>query len=291
MEFDTKTELSDRMARRFTAADHLESDSDLGPWLRWSLIPTLFVVVLIAASAAFAQEVDDGEFARGDEGSAPNADSDSVPGLAMGAPTYGGTGCPQGSVGVALNDNGKTLSFLFDQYIARAGGAAGPGRERVECQVRIPFQVPPGYRVKVVKLDYRGFAALPDHSRAVFAAGFRYLGSSGDVAHGPRVMRRAKIQGPAQSEFVLTSVLRGRGWSPCGQSFNLAAESFLQVASRGPAEEALATIDSLDAVQLPVKLSLRWKKCAGDGEEDDGRPKDRPNRGRPDNPGRGRGRG
>ena len=252
------------------------------------LMSTLSMSLMISASwaapSAWAQSDDSGDFTDGDEGAAPNTDSDPVPGLSMSTPTYGGTGCPQGTASTVLSPDGKTLTVIFDAYIAQANSSLP--RDQKGCQINIPFQVPAGYQVQVVKMDYRGFTNLPQGARSTFGAGFRYLEVNGQATNNPRVLRARVLQGPRQQEFKLTSILRGARFSPCGSNFILAAESMLNVASNRRGEEAFATVDSLDAVALPVVYSLRWKRCSvGPGGEVDGDGRVRPHPGRP-HPGR-----
>jgi hypothetical protein len=257
-----------------------------------------FVVVSALAFApapAWAQADDSGDFTEGDEGTPPNTDSDPVPGLTMLPPSYAGTGCPQGTASTILSPDGKSLTVIFDAYIAQAN--AGVPRDQKGCQINIPFQVPAGYQVQVVKMDYRGFANLPQGARSTFGAGFRYLEIDGRGTPNPRVLRARVLQGPRQKEFKLTSILRGARFSPCGANFILAAESMLNVAANRQGEDAFATVDSLDGVALPVVYSLRWKSCSagpGGGQGGGGRvrpePPPRPNPGRTPRPFPGPGR-
>lgn len=250
----------------------------------------------LSPQLAWAQADDTGDFTDGDEGAPPNTDSDPVPGLSMLTPSYAGTGCPQGTASTILSPDGKSLTVIFDAYIAQAN--AGQPRDQKGCQINIPFQVPAGYQVQVVKMDYRGFANLPQGSRSTFGAGFRYLEIDGRTTPNPRVLRARVFQGPRQSEFKLTSILRGARFSPCGTNFILAAESMLNVAANRQGEDAFATVDSLDGVALPVVYSLRWKRCSvgpGGGHGGGGghvrpQPPPRPQPGRPPRPFPGPGR-
>ncbi len=189
---------------------------------------------------------------------APNQDSESVPGVSLGSPTYGGTGCPQGTVSTTLSPDLRTLSVLFDSYLAEAGGDVAPKEVRLRCSVKIPVQVPAGYRVQVVKIDYRGFVSAPKGSVGVVGAGYIYSSEENPKTVSPRRFKK-RFKGPREKNFLLSSVVKGPHWSPCGKSFDLVAESVLRLRAR--AKPALITIDSMDAVQRPVHLGLRWKKC------------------------------
>lgn len=236
-------------------------------------------------STAYAQTDDSGDFTRGDLGAPPNTDSESVPGLAMQVPSYSGTGCPNGTASATLTQDGRTLSVLFDSYIAEAGTQAGAARAAKNCQLNIPFQVPEGYAVEIVKMDYRGFASLPQGARSTFGAGFRLLEVDGRTVNARRVMRASVMQGPREENFVFTSMMMRGHFSPCGRDFTLAAESILNVQTNRAGDQATATVDSLDAIQTPVVYSLRWVKCEnGQRHGGSGMRPDRP--GRPGRPGR-----
>lgn len=230
--------------------------------LRRVLLTCLFLFSSFNVTVASAQLADNsGDFSNHDEGAPPNTDSDSVPGLQMQTPSYNGTGCPQGSVSATLSPDGTSLSLLFDAYVAEAGGTTGLLRSAKNCQINIPFLVPPGYAVQVVKMDYRGFIAVPNGARSTFGAGFRFLEIDGRGTNSRRVLRASVLAGPRQESFVMSSIVRGPDFSPCGRSFVLAAESMLNVQSNRAGEGAFSTIDSLDATQTPVIYSLRWKRC------------------------------
>ena len=47
------------------------------------------------------------------------------PGISLGYPGYGGTGCPQGTASATLSPDGTALSVLFDQFVVEAGGTTG----------------------------------------------------------------------------------------------------------------------------------------------------------------------
>lgn len=232
-------------------------------------------LVLASPSTSYGQVDDTGNFTEGDLGTPPNGDSESVPGLTMHQPSYSGTGCPDGSATAVLTADGRTLSVLFDSYVAEAGNHVGTTRVAKGCQVNIPFSVPAGYAVQVVKMDYRGFTSLPQGSRSTFGAGFRFLEVNGRATAARRVLRANVMTGPRSENFTLTSLIPKAEFSPCGQNFVLAAESHLNVQSNRAGEQALSTVDSLDAVQTPVKYSLRWVRCQpgrDDGRFDPTRP-------------------
>lgn len=234
----------------------------------FAAIALVFFTSFSFNSSALAQD-DTGQFVIGNAGQAPNQDSDPVPGLVMQTPSYAGTGCPQGSASTTLSGDGKTLSVLFDSYVVEAGSHVGQKRSDKGCQINIPFLVPAGFAVQVVKMNYRGFTAIPAGGRSTFGAGFRILEVDGRSTNTRRVLRANVMKGPRNEEFMMSSLLKGAQFSPCGRNFTLAAESTLNVQSNINGDQALSTVDSLDAVQTPVIYSLRWKKCGGHHDKPD----------------------
>ena len=71
----------------------------------------------------------------------------------LGNPSYGGSGCPQGTASTALSPDAKSLSILFDEYIVEAGGRGGRRTARKACNVAIPVHVPQGFSVSIFKID------------------------------------------------------------------------------------------------------------------------------------------
>ncbi|NDG85880.1 MAG: DUF4360 domain-containing protein, partial [Proteobacteria bacterium] len=70
--------------------------------------------------------------------------------IRLGTPTYQGTGCPLGTVSAQLSPDARSLSILFGQFQAEAGGMTGKTVDRKACNVAIPVNVPGGYSVSVI---------------------------------------------------------------------------------------------------------------------------------------------
>ncbi len=239
--------------------------------MRSQILSLLFwgVLSLLSGTMESAQAqnraVDQGRFQKGNMGRPPNQDSVRVPNLNMHKPTYGGSACAQGTVSSVISPDGREVSVLFDAFTVRAGGAAGPRAAVGSCRVNIPFQVPAGYSVQIVKVDYRGFNALPAGATAKVSTTFGF----GRWRHGARdprahLARWSEFVGPLSEDFMLSSMIRGPTFSPCGQPFILTAESTIHVTSNAQNQDSFTQIDSLDASSTPLKLALRWQKCQPD---------------------------
>jgi hypothetical protein len=74
--------------------------------------------------------------------------------------TYGGTGCPQGSVGSIISEDGTTMTLIFDSYVASMGSGISITESRKNCQLNIDLLYPAGFQYSVFSADYRGYVAL-----------------------------------------------------------------------------------------------------------------------------------
>lgn len=177
--------------------------------------------------------------------------------ISLGLPGYGGTGCPQGTVSATLSPDAKTLSIIFDQYVANAGG---PIRiDRKNCQIALPIHVPQGYSFSILEMDYRGFNSLPAGGSSTLRLEY-YLAYPGSPSSGPRYTK--SWYGPTDSDYLVTNVLglSAITWSPCGQDLNLRTTSSIEARSNFRREQAMMTLDSIDAKASLVYL-LQWRRC------------------------------
>jgi hypothetical protein len=175
--------------------------------------------------------------------------------IKLGLPAYGGTGCPAGTASAVLSPDQKTLSVLFDQYQAEAGGVSGRTLDRKSCNLAIPVHVPQGFSISIFQIDYRGFAAVPYGGLARFNVEYFFAGSG-----GPRSSKT--VRGPTNQDYDLTDRLAAAAlvWSPCGASTNLRINSNLMVTSNRNLDDAIATVDSAD-IKAGIVYHIQWRRC------------------------------
>lgn len=167
---------------------------------------------------------------------------------------YGGTGCPAGSAAVVFA--GNTLSMLFDAYTA----ATSPGQQtdRKSCNFAVALLVPAGFTVAVVKVDYRGFADIPDSPHRGFGmlvAEYFWAGS-----RGPRQIRY--FWPGFFGLWMESDTTGGAVWSPCGGEVIARANTSVVARKSSPysAYEAQVQVDSVD-LQAGIVYYLRAKRC------------------------------
>jgi hypothetical protein len=174
--------------------------------------------------------------------------------LKLGTPNMGGTGCPQGTSSIAVSPDQSAISILFDQYVAEAGGSKS--FDRKSCNFAIPVQVPQGYSISVVEVDFRGFTLLPDGASATLNASYFIPGKSDEI----RSTR--SFYGPTADEYTSSDnvVVRGQVWSACGASAILRANTSILLRTNAAREDAMVTVDSAD-ISSGVIYHLQWRRC------------------------------
>lgn len=193
------------------------------------------ILVLLAALSATAAVADDG--------------------ISLGIPSYGGSGCPDGTASVTLSPDSTALSILFDQYQAEAGGSTGKSLDRKACAIAIPVHVPQGFSVSVMDVDYRGFNAIPQGGMSQFNVEYFFAGM-----RGPSFAKR--FVGPIQDNYELTNEIQAMGlvWSACGADVILRSNSSILARTNFRGEDTLSTVDSAD-VSAALVYHLQWRSC------------------------------
>jgi len=164
--------------------------------------------------------------------------------------TYAGTGCPAGSVGASISDDRDSLIVLFDSFVAKIP----PGSfDRKNCQLAIKLRFDPSWSFTLVRVDYRGFAALKPGSWGQEKSTYFFQGvpPAGDAS------AQTTIYGPYIGDYARSDNLGLHLWSPCtGTSKTLVINS--QVRVQGT--EAQMTVDSITGKVVHV-YSLDWRRC------------------------------
>ena len=170
----------------------------------------------------------------------------------LGSPVLAGTGCPQGSVSVALTEDASTISILFSSFTTSHSAASGRSVSQIalSCRIQIPVEVPAGYAMDLMKLEYRGFYAVPTRSN-LFTLETKALSVGKYMIHPPQVTR---VPGPIASDYQIVHNLHRPMRSACGQPFVL--DFTINMSVQGPPGrgwirplegDAMASLDSLDS--------------------------------------------
>jgi hypothetical protein len=176
--------------------------------------------------------------------------------IRLGMAGYGGTGCPAGSASVTLSPDYKSLSLIFDSYVAEAGASSGRTLDRKTCSIAIPIYIPQGLSVSIIRIDYRGYVALPNsYASASFNSEYFFAGST-----GPRFSKSWRGRTDTNYLFNNDLALSASVWSPCGESVNMRVNTSMLVRNSVYNSDALATVDSADFA-AGIVYQLQWRRC------------------------------
>jgi hypothetical protein len=169
---------------------------------------------------------------------------------------YAGNGCPGGSASVVISPDKKSVSLLFDDYIAEAGGHGQRTFDRKKCDIAFGLKIPSGISVSLIDADYRGFNDLPRGARATFKRDYFFAG-----ARGPSLTKT--WHGARSNDFLIKDRLGvfANVWSACGADVILRSKTAATVRTqRG--REALMMVDSADLNTKTVyRYNFRYRAC------------------------------
>ena len=187
---------------------------------------------------------------------ASQANAANVSGVKINSTAYAGNGCPSGSASVVISPDKKSVSFLFDEYIAEAGGHGQRTFDRKKCDIALGLNIPNGISVSLINADYRGFNDLPRGATATFTRDYFFAGTT-----GPSLKKT--WSGARSNDFKVTDNLgvMAKVWSKCGADVILRSKSAATVKTqRG--REALMMVDSVDMKSTTLfRYNFRYRTC------------------------------
>lgn len=216
---------------------------------------------------ALQADEDVSDFIKGNGSGPKNNLSALVAGVKLKKPLLGGTGCPEGTISASITPDAKTISLLFDNYIAEAGNSSGVKRDIKNCSVQLPIEVPAGYQFTIVKLDYRGFNSIPDGGRTRYVTIYSFLDEETKKQLGKRIRRNYIFNGPLEEDYTISADVASKPiWSNCGKSLQFRLDTRAIAVTNEDGEDVMATIDSVDAsAGSSVEYHLMWKECTMPG--------------------------
>jgi hypothetical protein len=232
-------------------------------------------LVLLILLALFTQQARAGSPGRRPHSPPPSDGDASGNGAQIGRITYAGNGCPKDSVAVSLSPDRRTVSLLFDKFVAEAAnrklGNTNIGAVvKKNCVMQIPLVVPKGVQARMTEVDLRGFMSLPANSSGKLRGKvFIEIPLGKGLVGRPIGGVEHQLTGPYEDSYELSQLpdeLSEKSWTPCGRSVDVRVESHV-VASASPAlsagESAIITIDSADIVSedTTMKVGLEWRPC------------------------------
>ncbi|KAL2067643.1 hypothetical protein VTL71DRAFT_15739 [Oculimacula yallundae] len=166
--------------------------------------------------------------------------------------SYGGSGCPQGTLRYYIPVNSTRLLIAFGGYAASMGTGISGTEMRKNCQVNIDLNHPPGLQYAVEGNTYSGYASLEDGVTAVHKSIYYFSGSTAQSA------TQSNFTGPSTTPYTITDTVgEDKIWSKCGQAdmFNVNNQVRMSRASNSTGSGTLFESGLLE-------ISLVWRTCA-----------------------------
>jgi len=170
--------------------------------------------------------------------------------------SYGGSGCPQGSVGSQISSDRTTMTLLFDSYTASIGPGIPVNDQRKNCQLNVDLTYPGGFQYSVLSADYRGYAALQKGVSGTLKSTYYFSGQTDQAS------TEYDFIGPVTGDYLKhdqadsTSVV----WSPCGAEGLLNINSQIRLTATNTSATGLLTTDSTD-LKFSQVVYVQWQAC------------------------------
>jgi len=170
--------------------------------------------------------------------------------------SYGGTGCPQGTVGSFISADRQTFTLIFDSYVASIGPGVPVTSNRLNCQLNIDLQYPSGFQYSVLGTQFRGYAGLDAGVTGVQSALYYFSGSS------TQVTTSTTFKGPTSGDYEISDNIPFTStiFSPCGAALPLNINSQVRLTSTVSSATGIITDDSIDG-KITFKVGVQWQKC------------------------------
>jgi hypothetical protein len=208
----------------------------------------LFALVPLAAAAPTLNTIQTGE--------APPAGQVKIRGV-----SYGGTGCPQGTVGALISSDQSTMTLIFDSYVASLGPGVAVTENRKNCQLAVDIQYPGGFQYSILSADYRGYASIEKGITGTLKSTYYFSGQQAQST------TEQSFVGPINGDYLKSDKAESTStvMSPCGASGILNINSQVRLVSTLPSTSpnkpsGVLTNDSTD-LKFTQVVSVQWQKC------------------------------
>jgi len=216
--------------------------------------------VIAFAAAALAAPPADPQLGVTVTSSAPAASSSSAlpdpSEVTINSIAYGGTGCPQGSVGSFISTDRTTFTIIFDSFVASIGPGVTITNNRANCQLNIDLEYPSGFQYSILSTEFRGYAQLDSGVTGTQSATYYFSGSSAQAATS------STFKGPTDGDYEIADSIPFTStiWSPCGAALPLNINSQVSLKSTVTTATGLMTEDSVDG-KVTFQVGVQWQTC------------------------------
>ncbi|KAF2748499.1 hypothetical protein M011DRAFT_476503 [Sporormia fimetaria CBS 119925] len=170
--------------------------------------------------------------------------------------SYGGTGCPQGTLSSYISNDRTIVTIIYDAYIASIGPGIAITESRKNCQLSVDIQYPGGFQYSILSADYRGYASLQKGVSGTLKSNYYFSGMQEQSS------TEYNFVGPLTGDYLKSDKADSTSivWSPCGADGNLNINSQVRLSSTDSKATGLLTTDSTD-LKFSQVVYVQWQKC------------------------------
>ena len=126
----------------------------------------------------------------------------------IGDVSYGGNGCPDGTVASSTSQSRTTISIKLNEMETLTGDQTGAAIARKACAISVPIEIPAGKTLESVQATYEGNAIVAEDAVVKFQSEHFVSGGKGKVN---------KITLEANEGSAFRIIQNSRIQSGCGQ--------------------------------------------------------------------------
>jgi len=170
--------------------------------------------------------------------------------------SYGGSGCPQGSVEQLLSDDLSTITLSYDTFVAAMGLGIKEEEATKTCQLSINLNTSQGFTYTIASVQYSGHMELPEEFVAIQYSTYYFSTQS------QQAVSTTEFKGPDMKDYLVTNEIpqSSQVWNDCMNLQPLLIRTSIHVLGPQNSSRALMTIGSQDAKVVHI-LGLQWKQC------------------------------
>lgn len=172
--------------------------------------------------------------------------------------SYGGTGCPAGSVDTTFAPQNNQFSVLYGAFEVAVGGEVPLKNDQKMCDVRIDLRLPQGTTLNIEAADFRGFVLL-DHGVSADHSVDHQVGSTKVSNFG---FGTQTFNGPIQDTYFIQNIrpnLKDKvKCHPHKNDITIKIKTRIKMKGGDPTRMGLMTVDSADGkIEQKYHVSLR----------------------------------
>jgi len=195
----------------------------------------------------------------------PQATAPSADLITIGATSYSGSGCPQGSVSTSPSDDKTVITYGFDSFQTYIGPGTKASDKSKNCQLHLNLKYPGGFQYAVLEATYHGWARLDAGVTGSFVTTYYFSQDASKTQttrtnfNGGGALLNGQVY--TKNDQVETTATI---WSPCGGNGILNVNNRIALTSSN--STAAGELSNDDAtVAFTQQLHVAWRKCTATG--------------------------